>query len=166
MLDVTHHSTEDLLRLHGAITKELHHRKVLRTRNNPVGDYTEWLVANRLHLDLSTNSMKGYDAVDSSGVRYQIKGRKTSATNSSRQLSVIRDLDTRPFDVLIAVVFDEDWAVISGFHIPYSAVLRLAKPSAHQNGHLLHARPSLLNQPDITDLRERLSGQKFATSAT
>lgn len=158
MLDITTYTTEELLQLHTAINRELQQRAVLRTRNNFVGDYAEWLVADRLNLQLSANSKKGYDATDSDGLRYQIKGRRTSTTNSSRQLGVIRNLDAHQFDVLVAVVFDESWTLVSAFSIPYESVKDLARFSAHQNGHLLHARPSLLNHPDVTDLRPLLTG--------
>ncbi|MFT0532408.1 DUF6998 domain-containing protein [Castellaniella hirudinis] len=158
-IDVTQCPTEELLKLHSAILQEMQQRGVLRTRNNIVGDYTEWLVADRLNLQLCPNSMKGYDATDADGLRYQIKGRRTSATNKSRKLGVLRDLDTEPFDVLVAVIFDENWAVLSAFRIPFQAAKDLSKPSAHQNGHLLHAWASLLNHPEVTDLRELLSGQ-------
>ncbi|MYN12779.1 hypothetical protein GSY71_06425 [Pusillimonas sp. TS35] len=162
MLDITTYTTEELLQLHTAVNHELQQRAVLRTRNNFVGDYAEWLVADRLNLQLSANSMKGYDATDSDGLRYQIKGRRTSATNKSRKLGVIRDLDAHQFDVLVAVVFDESWALISAFKIPYETVKDLARFSTHQNGHLLRARPSLLNHPDVTDLRRLLTEQVTA----
>lgn len=157
MIDATHYSIAELLKLHSAVLQELQQRGVLRTRNNFVGDYTEWLVADRLNLQLCPNSMKGYDATDADGLRYQIKGRRTSAINKSRQLGVIRDLDTQPFDILVAVIFDENWAVTSAFSIPYQAVKDLSKFSAHQNGYLLHARRSLLDHPEIADIRDLLS---------
>lgn len=41
----------ELLQAHGAVIDELIQREVVRTRNNPIGDYTEWLVCKRLDLD-------------------------------------------------------------------------------------------------------------------
>jgi hypothetical protein len=71
-------SEKDLLMLHAEIIDELRPRKVVRTRNNPVGDYTEWLVAKALKLELANNSSAGYDGTDENGLRYQIKGRRTT----------------------------------------------------------------------------------------
>jgi len=34
-------SNLELLQLHSSILNEFKHRKVIRTKNNPVGDYTE-----------------------------------------------------------------------------------------------------------------------------
>ncbi len=79
--------------------------------NNATGDYTEWLVTERLRLHLNKSAEKGYDATDVDGVRYQIKDRKISHSNSLMQLGVIRDLDKQEFDLLIAVVFEPDWQV-------------------------------------------------------
>nr|VFK21824.1 MAG: hypothetical protein BECKLPF1236B_GA0070989_12775 [Candidatus Kentron sp. LPFa] len=76
-----------LLRLHASIINELKARGVVRTRNNPIGDYyTEWLVAEALDLELTDNCAAGYDATNSNGKRYQIKGRRITPENNSRQL--------------------------------------------------------------------------------
>jgi len=66
-------TTAELLQLYGKILEELKTRKVIRTANSPVGDYAEWLVANKFGLKLMENSKKGYDAEDSEGIKYQIK---------------------------------------------------------------------------------------------
>lgn len=43
----------ELLSLHSEILAELHSRGVIRTKNNPVGDYAEWLVSEALGMILS-----------------------------------------------------------------------------------------------------------------
>jgi len=43
---------------------ELNSRNVVRTYNSPVGDYAEWLVAEKFGFVLEHNSQKGYDALD------------------------------------------------------------------------------------------------------
>ena len=78
-----------LLRLHASIIDELKAQGVVRTGNNPIGDYTEWLVAETLDLELTDNCAAGYDATDSNGKRYQIKGRRITPENNSRQLGAI-----------------------------------------------------------------------------
>jgi len=46
------------------------------TFNTVTSDYGEHVVAERLGLKLENNSNKGYDAVDSNNLRYQIKSRR------------------------------------------------------------------------------------------
>lgn len=92
-------------------------------------------------LRLSENSKKGYDATDADEFRYQIKGRRLSPTHRSTQLGVIRDLNRREFDWLIAVLFDADWRVKCAVKIPHAVIDRLAKHRKHLNGHVLHVRP-------------------------
>lgn len=75
----------ELLQLHASIIDELKRREVVRTKNNPIGDYTEWLVAKALNLQLARNSSAGYDGEDINGIKYQIKGRRISPGNKSRQ---------------------------------------------------------------------------------
>ncbi len=93
MLHLENLSEIGLLRAYGDIIDELRTRGVVRTGNNPIGDYTEWLVAQRLHLTLTSNSTLGYDATDGTGIRYQIKARRAGT-----QLSAIRNAQQALFD--------------------------------------------------------------------
>ena len=82
-------SERELLRASDEPIAELRRRRVIKTGNNPIGDYTEWLVCNRLKLEVQGNSTAGYDAIDHEGNRYQIKGRRSDGP--SVQFSTIRN---------------------------------------------------------------------------
>ncbi|VFM98204.1 MAG: hypothetical protein BECKG1743D_GA0114223_102376 [Candidatus Kentron sp. G] len=146
-----------LLRLHGSIIDQLKARGVVRTRNNPVGDYTEWLVAKALDLELVTNSAAGCDGTDSNGMRYRIKGRRVTPENNSRQLSAIRNLKKKNFDYLAAVVFDKDYAILDAVIIPHELVEEYASYRKHVNAHILHLRGAILEDPRIKDFRGRIN---------
>ena len=88
MTDLTTKTPTELLRLHSDIISELKRRDIVRTQNNPIGDYTEWLVCKCFNLQIEGNSKAGFDATDSHGLRYQIKGRR-SAERSVQFLSLI-----------------------------------------------------------------------------
>lgn len=45
MLDLTQLSVPDLLKLSSQISEELRRRLIVRSSNNPSGDYAEWLFA-------------------------------------------------------------------------------------------------------------------------
>ena len=100
-------TTAELLTMHAAIMEELRGRNVLRSANNPTGDLAEYLFCAAFGWQQAANSVKGYDALDGAGIRYQVKGRRIHQRNKSRQLSAIRDLDG--FDVLAVVLFDDDY---------------------------------------------------------
>jgi hypothetical protein len=145
-------STPDLLRHFADIMDELKQRGVVRTRNNPVGDYAEWLVAQRLDLSLERNSKSGYDATNTSGERFQIKSRRLDPSNNSRQLSVIRNLDAGEFDYLIGILFDRDFTVNKAYKVPHGIIAKYARFSKHQNGHILHLRGDILRDPCVEDI--------------
>lgn len=149
-------SVKDLLSLQSKAIFELHSRNVLRTQNNPTGDYAEWLVSKRMSLKLEMNSSRGFDAVCSGGLKYQIKGRRITPSNLSTQSSVIRSIELKEFDFLIGVVFDSEWAVIRAMKIPYETVKLIAKPRPRQNGHVLFLNASLLSHPNIEDITHTL----------
>lgn len=145
-----------LLRTHSRILDELKRRGVLRTKNNPVADYAEWVVAKGLRLRLMGNSRSGYDATDRRGARYQIKGRRITAHNPSTQLGSIRNLPRHEFDVLIAVIFNSDYSIRYCVSMPHSAVLRLANYRKHTNSWVMHARPTIIKAKGVRNITARM----------
>jgi hypothetical protein len=143
---------------------ELKQRSVVRTRNNPVADYAEWLVAQRLGLSLERNSKSGYDATNTSGNRFQIKSRRLDPFNKSRQLSVIRNLDAGEFDYLIGVLFNRDFTVNEAYKIPRGLITKYARFSKHQNGYILHLRGDILRAQGVEDITHILRNDR-ATDA-
>lgn len=145
-------SIPSLLKQFGDILDELKRRGVVRTRNNPVADYAEWLVAQKLGFELERNSRSGYDATNKSGERFQVKGRRLDPSNKSRQLSIIRNLDTNEFDYLIGILFDKDFTVLEAYKIPRRIIRKYARFSEHQNGHILQLRGAVLKDQAVKDL--------------
>jgi hypothetical protein len=154
--DLSRFSVSALLAAHSTILAELKERRIVRSMNNPTGDYTEWLVSSRLGLRLETNSAKGFDACDAGGVRYQIKGRRCTSANPSTQLGVIRNLKEQDFDVLAAVVFDEDWEVTYAALIPHAVVAEVAQFRPHVRGHVMRLTRSIVARSDVEDISELL----------
>jgi hypothetical protein len=146
--------TQQLLKYYSQILDELRERKIIRTSNNPIGDYTEWLIANRLGLTLAPNSTTGYDAIDSSGLKFQIKGRRLTVHNKSRQLSAIRNLKNHDFDYLIVVLFNEQFEVEQVAKIPHAIIEKYAHYREHVNAHILILRGNILSDPMVEDLTE------------
>lgn len=145
-------SIKQLLHQFADILDELKIRRVVRTRNNPVADYAEWLAARALELTLERNSKLGYDAQNKKGERFQIKGRRLDAINKSHLLSVIRNLAAQEFDYLIGILFDRDFVVMEAYRIPHQLLGKYARYSEHQNGHILHLKGPILQNPMVEDL--------------
>lgn len=149
-------SSIELMNMYAEILAELNSRKVVRTYNSPVGDYAEWLVAEKLGFVLEHNSQKGYDAYDpKTGLRYQVKSRweRGAVSAQSRELNVIRNYDDNQFDYLIIVIFDESFCVKEAYMLPHNTVKSYARYNRHQNGYILIARGAVLadeNTENIT----------------
>lgn len=133
-----------LFSIYGELMKELLVRGLIRTTNNPVADYGEYVVAKKLRLKLADNSFKGYDAVDSKNKRYQVKARRQTERNQSTQLGVIRNIDDKPFDFLVAVIFNSDFTINAMWKFPISIIERHSRFNEHQNGHILTLRSGIL----------------------
>ena len=151
MIDLKQMTEIELLRTHAAIVDELIRRKVVKTRNNPIGDYTEWLVSTRMGLKLEPNSRASFDAKGATGTRYQIKGRRDSGTHI--QFSSIRNLDEQGFDFVVAVVFNDDYSIRLALKIPHRIVPEFAKYQAHTNAYNLILTDRTAEHPGITDIR-------------
>lgn len=149
-------ATRRLLELFSQLLDELRRRRAIRSSNNPVADYTEAVVATALGLDLVPKSTTGYDAKDSEGRRYEIKGRRLTRQNLSTQLSVIRGLELNHFSFLAGVLFNEDFSVARACLVPHDVVMRLAVYRKHVNGWVLHLRPNVWNEPEVLDITERV----------
>lgn len=134
----------ELLGLYAELMEELRQRDVLRTNNNPVADYAEKVTVETMKLRRSGKEEKGYDAIDSKGNKYQIKGRRITRHNGSRQLGVIRNLDEKLFNFLIAVIFNEKFQVLEMWKIPHKFIKGNSRWSKYVNGHIFHAKPKVL----------------------
>jgi len=153
MIDLKNLEKRDLLQLYGRLMEELRQRKLIRSSNNPVSDYAEKIVCEKLKLSIQRKSSKGYDAIDEkSGFKYQIKARRVTSHNKSRQLGVIRNLDQKLFDYLIAVIFDESFKPIEIWRIPREAIPKYARYSQHQNGYILILTGKILEDKTTTRL--------------
>ncbi len=145
----------ELLQTHSEVIAELKRRDVVKTKNNPVGDYTEWLVCNRLSLHMQGNSRAAFDATDPQGIRYQIKGR--CSDNGSVQFSSIRNLEQQGFHFVIAVIFHEDYSVRLAVKITHTAVPQLARYQAHTNGYNLILTSKAVEIDGVEDITHCLS---------
>ena len=126
-LHISEASVRELLRLHAEVMDELRERKVVRTGNSPLGDYAELLFKTAFGWHFEANSSAGYDATDQQRVRYQIKARRLTPHNRSRQLSAIRRLPEAMFDSLAAVLVNERYEVTRAILLPHYRVAELAK---------------------------------------
>lgn len=151
-------SAPALLALYSAIVEELHGRGLVRSTNNPVGDYAEYLTARAFGLSLAGNSSIGYDAVSDDGIRYQVKSRRLTPRNSSRQLSAIRGLEpgSDPFDILVGILFTADFEVQRAALVPVAVVRQLAVRNDYVNAWRLMLRDSVWAMPGVEDVTDRI----------
>ena len=144
--------TSKLLQDFGGILVELRRRGICRSENIPTGDLAEHLACKALELTIAAKSAKGFDALDSAGARYQIKGRRITPWNPSTQLSAVRDLPSGPFDFLIAVLFDQEFRLTAAYRFTFAACHQAARFVDRTNSYTLFANNSLIMHPDTLDL--------------
>lgn len=122
MIDLGAVPIASLLELHVDLLAELRRREVVRSANNPTGDYGELLFSRAFGWALNGNSSADADATDAGGIRYQIKCRRLATPKGSRQLGFIRRLPEKPFDQLAAVLLNDRFRVTRAALIPYDVV--------------------------------------------
>ena len=116
-----------LLRLYMEVLNAMKERKMIRSANAITGDLGERFVSERLGLNLVSNSVKGYDAEHADGTKYQIKTRRITPQQPSRQLGAFRDLDERLFDYCIVVTLQEDFAPAEMWQVSHDVILKYAR---------------------------------------
>ena len=149
--------TPKLFSLYADLMKELAERGIIRSTNNPVADYAEYLVSSALHLKLKQKSTAGYDAVDNNKRRYEIKARRLTPKNKSTQLSAMRNLKQKKFDYLVGVRFREDFTVERAVVIRHATVRKIAKYNKHTNAWDLHLRDSVCCLRGVVDITDRIA---------
>lgn len=147
-----------LLRQYAETVDALQVTGITRSKNNPAADYAEWLVATSLQLTLCPKSTTGHDAVGPDGAKYEIKSRRLTKDNPSRQLGALRKLDEHHFDWLIGVLFEKDFSVKGAAKIPWEAVCKHATYAKHTNSWRFLLRDSVWDDPSVEDITERLKG--------
>ena len=150
--DLNQMAVADLLRLFSRVLDELRSRGVVRSTNNPVADYAEYLVIKALDLRAAPKSTKGYDAVDAEERKYEVKARRLTENNKSRMLSAIRDLEDRHFDFLAGVLFNEDFSFNKACLIPFGVVKTEAVYRKHVNAHILMLRDPIWEREGVVDI--------------
>ena len=149
-------SVSELFGAHGRVMAELMTRGVVRSTNNPISDYAEYLCKRALSLTIAPKSTKGFDARSANGKRYEIKARRMTSHNSFRELSALRGLDRREFDYLVGILFKEDFSVWKACRIPHATVLKVAKYATRTNAWRFNLRDNVWSRPEVTDLTRQI----------
>jgi len=142
--------TEQLLAMRAQLDDELRRRGVVRS-SNIVGDYGEWIVCDLYGWTLAdSQAQKSYDCTGADGTRYQVKTRRVTARNPSRQLGVIRSFD---FDYLVAVMLNEDYSLQEIWQFPVDLIQKYGRWSEVQAGWISYCQSPMT--ADETAMRLR-----------
>lgn len=160
-MEIARFSSVELLNLHSRIAEELRGRGITRSSNNPTGDLAEYLFCKAFDWTQSANSNANIDAVARDGTRYQIKGRRITRHNKSRQLGAIRDFHGKHFDYLAGVLFSEDYQIARAALVPYAAVETMAKFVQRTNSHKFILHDDVWSAPDVRDVTVELRAVEF-----
>ena len=147
----------ELLTLHAEVMEELRRREVVRTSNSPVGDYAELLFSMAFGWALEGSSAAGHDATDGDGLRYQIKSRRLTSHNGSRQLSFLRRLPEKKFDYLAAVLFDARYRVKRAIILPHEGLEARCTFNAHSNAWRFRLEDSCWDMAGARDVTTELT---------
>lgn len=153
--DITRLSTRQILRLYASLLTELIGRGVVRSRNAPVGDLAETLVARAYNGQLPGRSEKSWDVLTPDGLRLQVKSRMVGPhTSASQVYSVFRSWD---FDACVFVQVDSlTYAIIQAAEVPATSVQQVAGWSSHTNGARIRVKQNLPGLPGAKDVTARL----------
>jgi hypothetical protein len=160
-LNLVEMSPLELLSLHAKVADELRTRGITRSANNPTGDLAECLFCKAFGWSQVRNSKVNVDAIGPDGLRYQIKGRRITRLNGSRQLSAIRNLAGAHFDFLAGVLFSQDYSVVRAALIPHAIALERASFVVHTNSHRFLLRDDVWSARDVRDVTLELQAVKL-----
>jgi hypothetical protein len=161
VIDLARLSPVELLSLHSRTAEELRARGITRSSNSPTGDLAEFLFCKAFGWTQAGNSHANVDAMARDGTRYQIKGRRMTRHNQSRQLSAIRDLVGAHFDYLAGVIFSEDYTVLRAAIIPRIITEQRSSFVVRTNSHKFILRDDVWEADGVTDVTAQLCAVSF-----
>jgi hypothetical protein len=154
-VDISQLSAIQLLALHTQIGMRLRELGITRSSNNPTGDLAEYLFCKAFGWKQVAKSTAHIDALGVDGLRYQIKGRRVTSQNPSRQLSWLHDLDGEHFDYLAGVLFEKDFNVKRAALIPCAVVRQFSK-FVDPYGYRFVLRETVWDAPGVNDVTNKL----------
>jgi hypothetical protein len=160
-MDISNLKPRQLLALHAQVANQLRTRGITRSSNNPVGDFAEFLFCRAFGWSQQGKSNAHIDAIGPDGIKYQIKGRRITRYNASRQLGALRDLTGEHFDFLAAVLFSEDYSVLRAAIIPHSVAIERAAFVERTNSHRFLLRDDVWEAPGVRDVTAELRAVDF-----
>lgn len=156
MRDLSQLKAHELLTLHGQVMEELRSRGIIRSANNPTGDLAEHLFCAAFGWTPTAKSHPAADATDTDGLLYQIKARRLTKQNTSRQAGALRALPEGGFHYLAGVLFDANYTVLRAAIIPHAVVQEHAHYVAHTNSWKFYLRDAAWTWPGVVDATDHL----------
>jgi hypothetical protein len=149
----------ELLGLWANLMTELNERGVIRSDNNPIGDYCEFLVAAHYGVTPEGNSNAGHDVTAPDGSKIQVKGRRIRPDGRKPpHFSGVRNLDDEPppFDFLIGLLLNRDFSVAEAWQLPVERVRHYATYRVHTNSWSLRTISGAMREdPEIKQIELR-----------
>jgi len=162
MNDLKRLTPTELLKLHARVSEELRERGVVRSSNNPTGDLAEYLFCRAFGWKQAGNSHPNADATGPDGTTlYQIKGRRWTQHNKSRQLGALRGLPNGGFHYLAAVLLAPDYSVDRAAIIPHATVCANSVFVSRTNSWKFMLRDAVWTWPDVEDVTAQLRAVNF-----
>lgn len=144
-------SDTELLLAYCRILDHIRQRKLPSAGGNPIAGYAELLAAERLGLQRSLDETIDFDALDSAtGDTYQVK--HSLNPKSTPRSGTIKNLENRPFDFLVYLIFNLDLTVREAWKFPYDAVCHHAKYSDRNSAHYISLTNEVRHSPDIKNI--------------
>jgi hypothetical protein len=165
-MDLQGFTAKELLVLGINANAELRRRGIIRTENNPIGDFAEYVFCRAFSWKLVGNSEKEVDAIGPDRTRYQIKARRLAGNAGDRQLSALRKLPDKGFDKLAAVLFDVRFGIARAAIIPHALVLANATRQGHTNSWRFMLRDEVWSWRGVEDVTAVLRSALMTLSAT
>jgi hypothetical protein len=151
-MELSRLSVSALLALHGEVSDALRARGITRSSNNPVGDLAEYLFCRTFDWKQADKSVAHIDAIGEDGTRYQIKARRVTVFNKSRQLGALRELRGGHFDFLAGILFSDNYSILRAAIIPHAVVLERSTFVERTNSHRFLLHDDVWDAPGVRDV--------------
>lgn len=146
----------ELLQISQYALDELELRSVLKKRNNPIDEYTLWLVENKLKMRSIPLDQEGYYARSLDGRNINIIAKTHQLKNSSSIVGFISERDLKLIDDVMLIIYNSKYYVTLALIIPRDSIIELGIYNKLKKGYTLRASHELINSSKTTNITELL----------
>lgn len=152
-MKLNHLTADELLQMNQYTLDELERRSILKVGDNPISEYTLWLVKNKMNAKSVSSEFAGYNVRTPDRKKIHILAKRNKLKNHSAILGVISERELRKVDDVLAVIYNEDMSIHTALIIPVHVIEKIGVYNKFQKGYTLRINAGIISDANVVNVK-------------